>query len=324
MKRAKKCMNIYLWGLAALLTLGFSAGVYACPIPVFQYSLEYWPPDPYEVVVHYDGELREAEQKLVDMMQAAGRGDGRHANISVMWRDHSVMEHSNPEGKVLPRVELRYPSISGIRGTLWEGPLEEGSVEDMLHSPLREKIAEKLLSRKAGVWVLLESGNRSEDRRARRLLEEELPRMEETLKVPDPAETYGMDLGDIYTDIDFSMITLSRDDPEEQMFIRMLLGIERDLDEYEHRPIVFPIYGRGLAMYALIGDGINEWTLNAAGEFLTGPCSCQVKQSNPGVDILMSVDWEGQVERRTTYGMPGADTGGFIDRMDEAEERLED
>jgi len=29
--------------------------------------------------------------------------------------------------------------------------------------------------------------------------------------------------------------------------------------------------------------------------FLVGPCSCQVKQMNPGVDLLMPVDWDGLI-----------------------------
>ncbi len=308
--------------IAAVIWLGAYSPAAACPIPVFQYSIEYWDSDPYDVVIHYDGSLTAGQQEAVDRLENAERGEGHHANITVMLVDHSERDNPNPSGNELPRIELRYPMISGIRGTLWEGPLDMDVIGAMLHSPVRQEIAEKLLDRNAGVWVLLESGNRSRDREVRRTLERELARLENTLKVPDPAEEYGIDMGDIHTEIDFSVVSLSRDDPAEQIFINMLLGTERDLREFDEEPIVFPVYGRGLVMYALIGDGINTWTLTEAGEFLTGPCSCIVKAGNPGVDLLMSIDWNGIVERRSVYGIPGADTGGFIDRMDEAEERL--
>ncbi|TWW12353.1 hypothetical protein E3A20_01920, partial [Planctomyces bekefii] len=36
--------------------------------------------------------------------------------------------------------------------------------------------------------------------------------------------------------------------------------------------------GRGRVLYALVGDGIAEGTIAAACDFLTGPCSCQVKE----------------------------------------------
>ncbi len=309
--------------LFAFFVLAGMNAALACPIPVFQYSLEYWEPDPYEVVVHHNGEFTEQDQEVVDILRNAGRE--RHANIALSWRDYSRATIAPPSDKDLPFIELSYPMISGIRGVLWEGPLEKDTVEAMLYSPLREKIAEKLVERHAAVWIFLESGHRREDRKARELLEEEIKRLEKVLKVPDPFETYGLDMGEIHTDIDFVMFTLSRDDPDEQMLIRMLQGTERDLADYADQPMVFPIYGRGLILYALVGKGINPWTLAEAGAFLTGPCSCQVKSANPGTDILMSYDWDSQVEQRSTYTLPGSPgAGGFLDRMDEAEERLRD
>lgn len=310
--------------LAAVLIAGFAGFAAACPIPVFQFSLEYWNSDPYQLVVHHDGGFTAEQQEAVDILQASESGqDGRKANITISWRDYSRATIPPPDGAELPRMVLSYPRESGIPVTVWAGRMDKENVENMLDSPARQQIADKLLNRHAAVWVLLESGNRRADRNVRRLLERELERLENTLKVPDP-EKYGIDLGDIYTDINFSLVTLSRNDQREQMLIKMLLGIERDLDEYEDKPIVFPIYGRGIALYALIGDGINSRTLNGAGRFLTGPCSCQVKAGNPGVDLLMSVDWKAKVEQLTTYVMPETpDAGGFLDRMDEAKERLE-
>jgi len=315
--------NILISAVCAVLTFGFLTGAHACPIPVFQFSLEYWDADPYVIEVSHYGDLTEEEQELIDLLKEAREEKG--TNISIRWRDYDGASTPVPEDLELPHIKLSYPSTSGIRGTLWEGPLEKETIEQLFDSPARQEVAENLLDRHAGVWVFLESGNRSEDRRVRQFLEEELERLENTLSIPDPADTPEMqDLGEIYTEIDFSMVTIDREDPAEQMFIKMLMGSERDLEEYADKPMVFPMYGRGLIMYALIGEGINEWTVSSAGEFLIGPCSCTVKQSNPGVDSLMSVDWEEQVERRTTYTTSGADTGGFIDRMDEAEERLRD
>ncbi len=323
MQRGRGTMCLFSWCLGAVFMFVVITRASACPIPVFQYSLEYWSSDPYDVVVHYNGEFTDEQQVLVDRLREAAGGGSSGANIKLTWRDYSAATIAPAADRDLPGLEVRYPGVSGLRGTLWEGPLEHDAIEEMLHSPMRQEIAEKLLDRHAGVWILLESGNPDEDTEARRILEEELARLEETLKVPDPSEEYGIDFGEIYTDIRFSLLTLGRDDPEEQMFIRMLLGTEQDLEDYADRPMVFPIYGRGLILYALVGDGINPWTLAEAGAFLTGPCSCQVKASNPGTDILMSFDWKSQVERRSTYNVPDAPaTGGFLDRMDEAEDRL--
>ena len=311
--------RVAVLGVAALLATGVAV---ACPIPVFQFSLEYWESDPFRIEVRHNGNFNDDQQEARARLEAAAGVEGEPANIALSWRDYSQADIAPPEGMDLPYMIVRYPAVSGINSTLWEGPLTTDDVSALLDSPARRQISQWLLERHAAVWVLLRSGNRSADREAMRLLEAELPRMEQTLKVPDPG-IEGMDLGDIYTDIRFKLVAISRDDPEEQFLVRMLLGTEPDLDEFEDQPIVFPIYGRGLVMYALVGAGINRWTLNSAGEFLVGPCSCQIKQSNPGIDLLTSLDWAGQVERLTTYGeAPVLGASGFLDRMDEAEERL--
>ncbi len=311
----KKKFHSWLLGGVILSVFYASSYIFACPIPVFQFSLENWEMDNYQIEIRHDGDFNDEHQELVDMLMEVKGAEG--ANIQLVWRDYSKASISPPEDMVLPHMEVRFPTMTGIRTTLWEGPLEREIVEQLLHSPLRQEIAERLLNRQAGVWVLLKSGDRDKDREVEQFLEKELKRLEDTLKVPDPGEEYGFDLGEIYTDINFSLVTLDRDEPDEKMFIRMLLRSERDLEEYSDKPMVFPIYGRGLIMYALIGRGINEWTVSSAGEFLVGPCSCTIKSSNPGVDILMTFDWPTQVEQKSTYPTPDSpDAGQFLENKD--------
>ena len=55
---------------------------------------------------------------------------------------------------------------------------------------------------------------------------------------------------------------------------------------------VAPVFGRGRAATVLpartvTGDAVAEFTA-----FLCGACSCQVKQLNPGFDLLLPVDWD--------------------------------
>lgn len=92
----------------------------------------------------------------------------------------------------------------------------------------------------------------------------------------------------------FSMVRLSRTDPEEEVFARMLLGSEEDLRDTKE-PMAFPIFGRGRALFGLVGKGINSETIEEACSFLIGPCSCVVKEMNPGLDLLMTADWDGAV-----------------------------
>jgi hypothetical protein len=308
-----------LWAVGMML-VGLIPGARACPIPVCQFSLEHWESEPYRVEVRHDGVFTADQRAALELLEASAKGKGHHANIDLSWRDYSKALVPPPQGVRLPYVSVSYPSMAGIPDPFWEGPLEKTVIEEHLfHSPKRREIAEQLLLRRTGVWVLLESGNRSEDAKARRTLERELERLKKTLTFPDPGDA---DWGEIFSVVEFSIVTIRRDDPKERVLVSMLLGSERDLRDFADQPIVFPIYGRGIAMYALIGDGINARTLSAAGEFLSGPTTGEVKNQNPGVDLLMAVDWNGRVERRSNYDASGAHTSGFLDRMEEADRRL--
>ena len=293
-----------------------------CPIPVFQYALEHWQADPYLIEVSHSGELSEDQQAALQMLEKAATAGTQPANLVLEQRQVQVTGEASER---LPLMEVRYPSLSGIRRTVWSGPLNLDNAAQLLDSPIRQEIASHLIDRRSAVWVLLESGDRRKDRRAVEVLERELPRLENTLRVPDPGEEWGMDAGEIITDVTFHWLRLRRDDPAEQMLIRMLLETEGDLHDYAEEPMVFPVYGRGLVMYALIGEGINGWTLREAGEFVVGPCSCQIKASNPGVDLLVSRDWNAEIVALSRYEPPApAGTAGFLDRMDTAGERLRD
>jgi hypothetical protein len=89
----------------------------------------------------------------------------------------------------------------------------------------------------------------------------------------------------------FSTLPVARDDPAEQFLVRMLLGSEQDLAAFAD-PIAFPVFGRGRVLYALVGKGITEENVSEAVGFLVGPCSCQIKELNPGADLLITAAWE--------------------------------
>jgi hypothetical protein len=105
----------------------------------------------------------------------------------------------------------------------------------------------------------------------------------------------------------FSILRLSREAPGENVFIDMLLATEPDLATLGE-PIVFPVFGRGRVLYALAGGGIRSETIDEAAQFLIGRCSCQVKEENPGADLLVSADWEAMV--RPKQGMVEPDLAG--------------
>ncbi|MHC4727968.1 MAG: hypothetical protein ACYS17_12150, partial [Planctomycetota bacterium] len=130
----------------------------------------------------------------------------------------------------------------------------------------------------------------AKDKAALKLLEKELETATSELK--EESESMPEDLAGPELAYEFSILPVSRSDPNEIMLLSLLLGSEPDLDEYADKPVIFPVFGRGRALYALIGEGINTDNIRETIAFIVGPCGCEIKMMNPGVDLLMAANWD--------------------------------
>ena len=295
-------------GLVFLAIVLLAAPLLACSVPVFRYALERWPSDPYVAVVFHRGPLTAEQQKVVDALGREGLAGVKFANVAVQTVDLDAKDVAAPlqdiwkphEKEELPRIVLRYPHQTRIALDAWSGSLSMESAKAIIDSPVRSEIAQRIVKGDSAVFLFLESGDKEKDEARFEVLTDEVQKQQETLKLPeiDPADVAQ---GNITGDPDalkirFSIMRLSREAEDEQLFVNMLLGTEEDLHELSDEPMVFPIFGRGRALYAIVGKGINEDVVATAGADLTGPCTCTVKDQNPGVDLLMALDWESVIE----------------------------
>ena len=279
---------LYLVMLYCALSVGKS---FACNVPVFRYALERWPADLYELRIYYDQSFDADSQKLLDELLKTAHSDSL---INLKVKTVNIIDPGSQSFPQLPWLELTYPETSGIRGVLWSGPFTPANMKRLLTSPARSMLAERLTGGEAAVWLLLESGDKEKDSAAVTLLAANLKKMSDELKIPETG--YDVDgnlieVGDFRDyDVRFSMISLSRDDPREAILVGMLLGSEEDLMYYDE-PLAFPVFGRGRALYGLIGAGLNHKTILHACQSIVGWCSCEIKAMNPGVDLLVENDW---------------------------------
>jgi hypothetical protein len=58
------------------------------------------------------------------------------------------------------------------------------------------------------------------------------------------------------------------------------------------RAEVFPLFGRGRVLGGIALEKLDAAEFRSACNFLTGACSCEVKEMNPGQDLLVVADWE--------------------------------
>lgn len=282
---------LLLW----ILCTGMTADSQACNVPAFRYALERWPADPYQILVYYKVSL---QGEAFELLQKSAVERGGSANYFLKHVDVT-----KPEGKALaeqrtiggyPWIEVYYPLHFQLRTPVWSGPLTSDRVKRILDSTSRSALAQKLLGGEVAVWMLIQSGHAQKDDRARQVLKTHLERASTTLRIPE----IGTDLNGnpipvteykTYP-VHFGLMEIIRNDPNEELLVSALLKSESDLEQYDE-PMAFPVFGRGRALYALVGDGIQEKNILEACQSMVSWCSCEIKALSPGTDLLISADW---------------------------------
>lgn len=292
----------------------FASVVAACNIPVFRYALENWRPDPYQVYVLHRGNLNQDQSGLVKKLAQARDNIEQPANLNVVSIDLDTVssddkEAGNQVAKLLaaeygkrdhaePLITMFYPSQANELIPVWDGELNETNVAAVVDSAARVEIRKRLVDGQSAVWVFIPCGDEAKDAAAEKMLAEQLEQMKQIVELPaqdliEAEEEFQAD-NPIELRVDFSYVKVDRSDSQEAPFVASLLRSEPDLADL-NEPITLPIYGRGRTYFALVGKGINPVTIEENCQFICGACSCQVKQSNPGVDTLMAFDWDSKV-----------------------------
>ena len=293
---------IWLLVLAALFGV---ANARACSVPVFRYALEHWNAAPFEAFVFHRGPLTDGHRAAMRDFGKDGLAGKLHANIAVrdVDLDHEPLpdevelwnQSRGTDAESLPLLVVKFPATGRVRSVFWSGPLTAENVAQLLDSPARKEIVQRLGEGQSAVWLLLESGDAAKDSAAAELLEARLKELASVLQLPKlDAQDIANGLVSTGQDglhLEFSMLRIARNDPREQPFIRLLLSAEKDLADAK-APLVIPVFGQGRALFALIGDGIRSETIDKAATFLIGKCSCEVKEQNPGFDLLLAADWK--------------------------------
>jgi hypothetical protein len=304
--RDAPALAVLVWGSLAAIAL-------ACQVPVFRYALERWESDHYTLAVVAGAEGLTGEQEaVVQSLREAIEGGDFPVNARVRVVE-AEKEGAAEAAEKTARLELYYPEQ--LRGHLsdepvWSGPVTAESAARVLRSPVRTELVKRLLAGESSVWLLVESGDKEADDAAAATLEGLLGEAGDTLEIPEgviganeieagrvltQAEEENVVQSGVPLKIGFSLLRVSRDDPEEGALLGMLLKVEDDLGDFADKPMVFPAFGRGRVLEPLIGAGLTQNNVMYAASYLCGACSCQVKDQNPGVDLLVAADWNAAV-----------------------------
>ncbi|NOY80070.1 MAG: hypothetical protein GXP31_03595 [Kiritimatiellaeota bacterium] len=283
-------------GCAALFGV---AAAWACDTPVYQYARMNWESDAYDVVVFHRGPLDAESAALTAQLKKAAEQVNFVLHLVDLDKQKEAFFndlYAKTGVKSLPALALLYPPKTLKDRLIWSGPLAAGNVAKLLDSPARRSVFRELdPGQTAAVWVFQPGPNAKEraatEKRLRQLLKDVSKEVRDVFGGQDDQEPPS-----------FKIVVVERDAAVEDVFRSMLTHIEPDLKDYTDKSMVVPVFGRGRALFALVGDGINRDTITQTVGFLLGACSCEVKAMNPGVDLLLRGRWREMGAGDLEYG----------------------
>lgn len=296
-RRSRLSRRGFAWFLLAFLVSTESLS--ACSIPVFRFALERWVPDLFEVSVFYRSSLSDTdERRLTHLEDTAIRNGGRlnlevvrcnldddvPADLLTVWKSFDDLP--------MPAVVVRTPR-KGIEQTIvWHGRLNDPFLDTLATSPVRREIAQNLLHGDSVVWLLVRGSDSEQARRARQTLDAALTELSEQIELPVGIGRPGSELlSKVPLHLKFSVVEISRDARGEQILLQLLQSALPQPSSASDS-LVAPIFGRGRVLAVQSARNLAPETITDLTTYLCSACSCQVKQQNPGFDLLCEMNWE--------------------------------
>jgi hypothetical protein len=172
-------------------------------------------------------------------------------------------------------------------------------VATIQRSPVRDELVKRLAGGESVVWVLLEGTDAARNDKLAAQVTDQLQHLQGGIKLPEIAaeDLSTLSVSPDQLGLKFSVLRLPRGAEGEQLLRSTLLTVKPGLDapELATEPMLFPIFGRCRVYFPLVGSAIEPVNLEDLARFLTGACQCTIKQQNPGVDLLTTVDWDAYV-----------------------------
>ena len=303
----------------AALTL-VAAVANACNIPVFRYALERWKPDSCEVIVFYRGTLTADDEIRVQTLEKASLAGNGVANLNVIRCDVETTQDNELNNlwqtmkdnarSSLPMLVIRSKHGKNRIINHWHGSLEEAQDAGLLESPVRSELIRRLQSGDAIVWLLLKSPDEERTSAIRTMLKALCEALPKTVELP---EGIGLPGSELYSEVplllQFSMLEIDPSDPKEQFLVRLFTGFQ-SAAAADGEPLIAPVFGRGRALEVVPASELDAELMEDLTVFLCGACSCQVKEQNPGFDLLLSTNWNTVLFGEDSEGPPPAEPTG--------------
>src|SRR6056297_327420 len=292
----------------------------ACNIPVFRYALERWKPDSWVLIVFHDQQFSAEQEQVIQRLRDRSDPEESSANIDLhvvdvvadaddprisLWQqireradaDQASAGTSDSERQTagLPHVLVRTKLGRGQWINHWRGPLTKDLTKQILDSPVRVELRDRLLKGDSIVWLMLRSTDETRNEAVRRRIADRSTALAKTIQLP---EGIGLPGSELYAEVPlvlkFSLLEIDPADPKEAFLVGLLSGF----DPQAHAagdPLLVPVFGRGRALEVIPATTLSDPLIDDLTMYLSAACSCQVKEQNPGFDLLIHADWESEL-----------------------------
>ena len=309
-----RCFSTMKFFIAVVLCLLINSSSVACNIPVFRYALERWQPDSCELIVFHKGPLSPDQQQLLQELdgQRTKREDSASTSLTLSDLSAPTPTHASlwqsitsttKQVAATPYLVVRMKLGKGRTINGWHGSLSDAVKIGILDSPARRELARRLLAGHSVVWLMIRPGKESRlasevrelNTSTQKSLAVNFPLLSQELTLPEGIGLPGSELhSEIPLLLKFSLLEIERDDPREAFLVNLFSQIQPEASE-QGEALIVPVFGRGRALEVIPASSLTSQLMKDLTVFLSGACSCQVKEQNPGFDLLMSVDWESEL-----------------------------
>ena len=248
----------------------------ACTIPVFRYALDRWESDKFRLT-----------------LPAALAREPEMGKLLFPLRGNSPSNVKIEESDDVATTDARLFLPNKDETPIWSGKLDDAALKALLDSPARRALLAQLLAGESIVWVLVDHGTTEDDAEAARV-EKRLKFLENVVELPpqDPNDPDSQLGPGPPLKLHFTVQRVSYSDNAEALLRPMLAGTKAAKALAEGKSFAAAVFGRGRVLGAWPLSELDDTALEDISIFLTGRCSCRVKNDNPGWDILMTVEWE--------------------------------
>jgi len=279
----------------------------ACQVPVFRYALERWESDNYQLFVVTPKALDSQQtQWLVEFQKQS-----QHANITLNILDTSKL--TDAQLWKLPPINTSVQSAQLVlfpprsqpnKSPVTTLPFTPKNLTSIIDSPTRQQVIKNIIEGSSCVWLVIHQGEPEKAKQLQQQLDTHLRKVEKNIQIPDGIIgteerhkiTDSTDLEDVLRSsiplkIAFSSILIDRNDPAEKTFIDTLLTHSPESITKNGESLIIPIFGRGRILPPMPASRLSYQAIFNGCQYLCGACSCQVKEQNPGFDLLINENW---------------------------------